>query len=419
MRVYLPKSVKAKAEQRIRYLIDEFDRTCVNVSGGKDSTVVFEMAYEIAKDMGELPIYAMWIDQEAEYQSTVDLVESWMNRDGVNPVWVQCPMKMTNATSDDADFLNIWNPEKQDVWMREKVDMSFKDNVYGTDRFTELFPEILYEHVVDGRDDITLNALGGVRAEESPLRYMGMTNHGLYKGITWGKEFHYDNIKVFYPIYDWAYSDVWKYIGEKNIPYNEIYDAQHQHGVPIRDMRVSNLNHETAVHHLFTLQEFEPETWNALSERLDGVHMAGQMGEGNYVPDDLPYMFTDWREYRNYLLEHIVDDPEHKLGFKREFFTQDLIGEHLDSDTVEAVMRGHVRGILTNDWEADSVLKNTMNKISYPEHKEIMKEKKRELRKQKPEVWNELYAEGVVQKPADAYDDSGNRADAESDEGGV
>lgn len=405
MRVYLEENVKAMAEKRVRYFIEEFDRICVNVSGGKDSTVVFEMTYRIAEEMGELPIYCMWIDQEAEYQATVEMVDSWMRRDGVNPVWMQCPMLMTNATSDEEDFLDIWNPENEDIWMREKSDISIKENTFGTKRFTEIFEEILYQHVADEDDDIQVGAMGGVRAGESPNRYLGMTTNSVHKGITYGKTSDYPNINTYYPIYDWTYSDVWKYIHDNDLDYNDIYDAQYSHGVPVRDMRVSNLNHETAVRHLFWLQEFEPETWNKMSKRLDGVHMASQMGDEHYVPEELPHMFENWREYRNHLLDKMVDDPEHERGFKREFFTQDLMCEHLDESTKRRVWKGHVRGILTNDWEADTVLANTREQVSYPQTNELMKTKKKRLKEDKPEVWNQLYEEGVVQYPAEGYYD--------------
>ncbi len=403
MRVYLDENVREMSEERIRYLIEEFDRTCVNVSGGKDSTVVFEMAYDIAEEMGELPIYCMWIDQEAEYKATEEIVESWMKRDGVIPVWMQCQMVMTNATSDEEDFLDIWHPDKEDLWMREKSDISIKENTFGTERFSEIFEEILYQHVADEDDDITVGALGGVRAAESPNRYLGMTTNSVHKGITYGKQADYDNINTFYPIYDWTYSDVWKYIHDNDIAYNDIYDAQYSHGVSVRDMRVSNLNHETAIRHLFWLQEFEPDTWNKLAARLDGVHMASQFGANNYVPEELPYMFKDWRAYRNYLLDKMVDDPEHKRGFKRQFFTQDLMAEHLDDSEYRRLLKGHVRGILTNDWEGDTVLANAKEQVSFPENNELMKRKKQELKKQKPEVWNQMYEEGVVQYPAEGY----------------
>ena len=398
MRVYLDENVLEMGRRRINWCFDEFDRICVNVSGGKDSTVVFELAYEIAQERNQ-KLWCMWIDQEAEYASTEGMVRSWMERDGVEPVWVQCPMKITNSTSDEEDFLDCWNPEKEDLWMREKSDMSYKENTYGTDRFTELFEEILFEHVADSDGGIDVCALGGVRAEESPTRYLGMTNGSVHKGVTYGTSSDYDNVKTIYPIYDWSYSDVWKLIHDNGYEYNDIYDVQYKENISIRDMRVSNLNHETAVTHLFTLQEFEPDTWNKLVKRLDGIHMAGQLEEANYVPSSLPHMFKDWREYRNYLLRHVVEDEEKKKHFKRHFFTHDLMGEHLSEERYRANVRGHVRGILTNDWEGNACINTAENKVSFPISMEISKRKKEWLRNCRPDIWKELYEDGVVQKP--------------------
>jgi predicted phosphoadenosine phosphosulfate sulfurtransferase len=43
--VYLPKTVLEAAKERIRYLFDEFPVVVASVSGGKDSTVVLELAF--------------------------------------------------------------------------------------------------------------------------------------------------------------------------------------------------------------------------------------------------------------------------------------------------------------------------------------------------------------------------------------
>ena len=100
----------------------------------------------------------------------------------------------------------------------------------------------------------------GMRAEESPRRFMGMTQGLTYKWITWGtRECAPDNHYSFHPIYDWTYGDIWKAINDHDWTYNPIYDLQHRHGVGIPNMRISNLHHETAVRSLFYLQEFDKD----------------------------------------------------------------------------------------------------------------------------------------------------------------
>ena len=119
---------------------------------------------------------------------------------------------------------------------------------------------------------------------------MSLTSSLTYKDITWGKKLneskgHY----TFYPIYDWSYSDVWKYIFDNNIVYNRIYDALFTHGVSVSDMRISNLHHETAIQNLLLIQEIEPNTWNRIAERIDGTNAIKHLKSDAFkCPADLP-----------------------------------------------------------------------------------------------------------------------------------
>lgn len=388
MRVYLDKTVLEMARERIRFLLDEFENVVVNVSGGKDSTVIYHLTREIAAEEGHDEPYVFWIDQEAEWGSTVDIVERWMTADGVRPIWTQMPMKMTNATSDTEDFLHCWDPDAEGEWIHEKHPISIKENTYGTDRFAELFEAVIKAEV--GQPTCMI---GGVRTEESRNRFMGLTSFNTYKGITYGRH-DTEDIYTIYPIYDWTYADVWKFIHDRDLEYNDIYDWQYRHGVPVKNMRVSNLHHETAVHSLFRLQEFEPETYDALVNRIGGIHAAATMGAEDYFPDELPFMFRDWREYRNFLLDRLVEDPEHRLGFKRSFFQQDMLAEHLPN--YGSVLREHVRAILANDWEGDSILNNALREINFNENQAVARQKKEWLREERPDVWADLEAQGVV-----------------------
>jgi predicted phosphoadenosine phosphosulfate sulfurtransferase len=79
----------------------------------------------------------------------------------------------------------------------------------------------------------------------------------------------------------------------------------YQYGYAIQDMRVSNLHHETAIKQLFFLQEIEGDTYNKLTERLQGVSTASKFGEDDFFVKELPYMFKDWKEYRDFLTEKL------------------------------------------------------------------------------------------------------------------
>jgi predicted phosphoadenosine phosphosulfate sulfurtransferase len=384
-------TVLEKAKERIRFFINRFENIVVGVSGGKDSGVVFNLVKDVAREMGELPIYALWIDQEAEYAATVDMIEYWMTQDGVIPMWLQMPMKITNATSNTPDFLHCWNPElDEDEWMRPKHEVAMTENTYGTDRFSDLFSAILLEEF-----DAPTAMLAGMQAQESPRRRLAVTDSNTWNGITYGT-FHGNSRGdhyTFYPIYDWKYSDVWKYTHDNDLRYNDIYDKMYKKGLSVTNMRVSNLHHEQSMQSLFRLQEFEPETYNKLVDRIGGIHTAGQMGDDNYFPDDLPHMFADWREYRNYLLHNIVDKEEHVKRFQRHFLTMDLRAEH-DEERYEGMLKTHVRGILANDWEGESTLKSASAKVENDPWASIMQWKKQWLKDEG--IWQEMVEDGIV-----------------------
>jgi predicted phosphoadenosine phosphosulfate sulfurtransferase len=340
---YLKEDVYTAAVRRIRYLYDEFDEVVATISGGKDSTVIFNLCLKVAREKNRLPLKTIFIDQEAEWQHTIDYVRSIMQMPEVEPYWYQMPIKIFNAASHKTDWLYCW--KEGEKWMRDKEPGSIKANTYGTERFAELFGAIFRKDF----SGIKICGIGGVRAEENPKRRLGLTCGETYKGITWGKvlskaESHYS----FYPIFDWSYTDVWHYIVKYNLPYNKIYDFQYAYGLPINKMRVSNLHHETAIHSLEYAQEFERETWNKLVERLDGVNSIKHLQDNSMMcPTELPYMFTSWKEYRDYLLEKMVSGS-HRTSMRRRFLRMDVRYESMRSKRL--LYRAQITSILVNDY---------------------------------------------------------------------
>jgi predicted phosphoadenosine phosphosulfate sulfurtransferase len=344
VKIYLPKTVHEAAMDRVRWLFDKFPNIIVGVSGGKDSTVVYNLALAVAREKGRLPLKCLFVDQEAEWQSTIDTIREIMENPEVEPKWYQMPIRLFNATSTVEHWLQCWNPEDEERWMRPRETYSVHENVYGTDRFSKMFSAIIKKEY----PDTPTCYIAGVRAEESPGRYMGLTQSEAFCGETWGtildkKRNHY----TMYPIYDWSYMDVWKAIHNNGWSYNKLYDAMHQYGIPVQKMRVSNVHHETAVHSLFYLQEIEGETYQKLTQRIAGIDMAGKLGAADYFGGGLPYMFSGWREYRDFLLDKLIGNDEWKEGFKKRFARHD----EMYSEMGDAIYRLHIASILTNDWE--------------------------------------------------------------------
>ncbi len=370
MRIYNKKNVFEAGLDRIRYLFDNFEDVIIGHSGGKDSTVTLNLALLVAKEKDRLPLKVMFLDQEAEWETVIKHQRLVMSNPDIEPMWFQMPIKIFNATSEKDPWLMCWEEGKE--WIREKEDISIKENKYGTDRFHELFGAIFDIEFPNKK----VCYLAGVRAEESPARYTMLTSTAKYKHITYGKKLskkykHY----TFYPLYDWSYTDIWKAIHDNKWPYCKIYDYFYMYGVSPKNMRVSNVHHETAVHSLHYLQEIEGETWEKLTKRVSGIASVSHLGKADFVVKELPFMFKDWKEYRDYLLENLIEKDDKRAIFKKKF---DKLDEQYKELTLkDGLYKMQINTLLINDfeftkltnWERNPEIHGWRNYMKGKEHK--------------------------------------------------
>lgn len=330
--------------ERIEYLFDEFENIAVNFSGGKDSTVTLNLALMVAEKKNRLPLKVLFIDQEAEWDCTIDYMKSVMYDPRVEPYWFQIPFRIFNATCSDEPWLNAWDVNPEVTWIREKDPIAIHKNPTQIDRFGELF-NALYNWIFKGKSHAVL---AGVRCEESPARRTGLTTFATYKWITWGKvENNKRDQFVFYPLYDWSYRDIWKAIHDNRWEYCVLYDYMYQYGISPMKMRLSNVTHETAVDSLFFLQEIEGDLWARLTQRLRGINTAGILKHDWKCPNELPFMFKNWKEYRDHLLENLITDPSAKAIMVKQVATDT---KNYLPEIQDKVCKYHIDMILKNDY---------------------------------------------------------------------
>lgn len=354
IRLYLKENVLEAARKRFEFMYNEFEHIYVAFSGGKDSTVCLQLAIEAATKLNRLPVRVLFVDQEAEWQTVIDYVRLVMHDPRVKPFWLQVPIKMNNAASVDEPWMYCWQPGREADWMRPKEPDSIHDNVYGTDLLKGLFGYFgAYHHPKQRVVQIT-----GMRCEESPSRSMSLTYREVYPGVTWGAKDTKYGRKHYHlsPIFDWSYKDVWKYIHENNFDYCPLYDLMYQHGLSLHSMRVSCVTHEQATKTLYFMQEIEPETWNKLTMRVSGINSVAQLRGDFYIPDELPFMFKTWEEYRDHLLRYLTDDTGRKF-FVPLFDKYDKMYEHAAPGLRVKMVKVQISMILRNDWEEGTGLK--------------------------------------------------------------
>lgn len=332
----LVRSVFDAARNRVRFIFREFERIVVSYSGGKDSTCTFYLALWEA-ERANRTFEVFFLDQEAEYRSTIDMVEMVMGHPRAIPRWYQVPMLMTNATSHRDIFLRAWEPGADWVHPKHPLATHRIEGAY-PDRFHDFFEWF------EGLDTVPTAHLVGLRAFESMNRQRSILKQNGYGNYAWSTKCKGATESYrFYPIWDFQGGDVWKMIADHDLPYNRVYDRMiARSGANIRTMRVSNLIHEQAFRSLASLQEFEPDTYDRLVARLGGVHCAARYAEDEYLFDAtrLPAAFRTWREYRDHL---IATTP---IGTRERF-----LGRFGRQGEDEAIHQHQVKQILLNDWE--------------------------------------------------------------------
>ena len=350
-KIYGDRTVLEVAIDRIEYLFNEFENVIVNFSGGKDSTIVLNLALIVAEKMNRLPLPVFFLDQELEWGATIEYMRRVMSDDRVKPYWYQIPFRFPNASSFSGTSLTLWDPDKELEWIRPKESISIKENPIKSVRFDKLLDQ--FYTLLDKIPRLVFNkqsfcALTGLRTEETPARYQGLTSSLTYKWITWGKVKSKAREQYsFAPIYDWSYTDVWKAIYDNQWDYCELYDRMYRYGTPIQKMRLSSLVHEHAVTAtLMTVHEIEPDTWERIINRVSGVNTVGKLSKDWKAPTELPFMFNTWHEYRDYLFEKLIQDSQARSKIQKYMEADDRL---FISEIADKVAKMHIQMILTND----------------------------------------------------------------------
>ena len=388
MKVYSKKSVYDKSIERIRWIFKEFKgHIIVATSGGKDSTVVMELAIEVMNEMkakGELPqdykLKVMWLDQETEWTKTKEYIERVCQRPDIEMYWMQCFFELTHSASlGEVNMLRCYDKEFEGTYCQPFSPYAY-DQLYINEDGSPMSIEELNKHrkLVNGKwvydkeipylphnsknfyvifNDIyswigqgkSYAILQGIKASESPRRSLQVTYQLGYKGITWSSiaGLKGEHVK-FSPIYDWSATDNFVYFAKSGCDYNTIYNDFLQFGISPAKMRVSSLIHETSVAHNSTIvQELDRDLYNRMCDRLPGISTYSQIQE-KAQEVVLPPNFKDYEEFGRYLIDKIM--VEKNKHYFLEMYESKFYLDHKDNVSLKNEMdKSIVESILTKD----------------------------------------------------------------------
>lgn len=321
-KIYLNENVYEASLKRLEYIFDEFDNIYFSFSGGKDSSVMIQLANKVAKEK-EKKFDVLYIDLEGNYKSTRNHVKEIKdNLTQINEFyWVCLPLKLRNGVSQGQTHWVCWDDnfkKNNGKWIRTRPKESINSSNYlkmGWDWFeiNMQFEDFIikfatwYHDLKNGK----VGAGIGIRANESFNRFRTIVSEKKtrYKDKGWTTLVKDTDREVynFYPIFDWETEDIWKVVFKENYYYNKFYEVMYKAGLSIHETRLCQPYGDDQRASLNQFKFFEPETWGKVLMRVDGVNFGNIYCKTEAIGHNKVHKpeHLTWEEYTVYLLETI------------------------------------------------------------------------------------------------------------------
>lgn len=244
MKKELQINVYDAANERIKYIFNNFKKVYVSFSGGKDSGVLLNLVIDyVRNNCPERKIGVMVMDNEANFTLSLEFMHRIIknNLDILEVFWCCIPITLPCTVSSYETTYITWGEDDKHKWVRpmpkDDYIVNLKNNKFD-----------FYEYAMHDKDfydkfslwysggDSCANLIG-IRTHESLNRFRAIMNDK--------KEMHGDNFWTrknlgncfnCYPIFDWRTEDIWianckfdcqmKRLKRKFIPYWEWEDFQ-------------------------------------------------------------------------------------------------------------------------------------------------------------------------------------------------
>lgn len=349
---YQEKNVYEATIDRIKYLFDNYENILVAFSGGKDSGVMLNIAYDYAKDnnlLNKLSVYNL--DYEGAYGETDDYVEKVFNElKGIKKYWLCLPIYAQCGCSSFQDRWTPWDINKKDIWIKNMPKYDFVINESNCEfKYKNLFDYDAQDNFCKwfsnkhGKTAVFI----GIRTDESLNRFRAIKKKTKNKINNFINGFGDGLTFKAYPIYDWITSDIWTYNAKYEKSYNKLYDLYYKAGLSIDEMRVASPFNDCAINSLKLFKIINPNTWGKLIGRVDGVNFSAIYGGTTAMgwrKIKLPKNHT-WKSYLEFLLstlpEEVRNNYVNKLETSIKFWKEK--GGCIDDEAIGDLRKNNVK----------------------------------------------------------------------------
>lgn len=320
-KLYTDKNVLEAAFERYDIIFKNFNNIYFSVSGGKDSSVMLQLAAKKAREY-KRKIDVLYIDLEAQYKATIAHVEELLFdacKDVINKVyWVCLPISLRNAVSILQPKWTCWDKKDKDKWVRDMPTNKWVINENNCPwdwfRYQMEFEEFIILFAEWYSLQHGQSAAGiGIRSDESLNRFRTIINEDKerWNGYSWTTRVKANQKPVdcynFFPLYDWRTEDIWGAVSKLDLKFNYIYELMYKNGLSIHEQRLCQPYGDDQRNGLDQFKVLEPETWEKVLHRVNGVNFGNIYARTSLLGNlktEKPDGMT-WEQYTVFLLESI------------------------------------------------------------------------------------------------------------------
>ena len=277
---YLEKNVLEAAMERLDIMFKNFDNIYFSVSGGKDSSVMVQLANKVAKQ-NEKKFDVLFIDLEAQYRHTIEHIEELKQLSQIRDFYhITLPIALRNAVSVLQPKWICWEEESKHLWVREmpKDSINIKNCPLKKKKKGEEFEEFIIQfaswYQEKYQDKVACGI--GIRTDESLNRFRTIAFQDkkiTFQGHNWTtklkvNEKHID-VYNFYPIYDWTTEDIWGAVSKLDLKFNYIYELMYKNGLSIYEQRLCQPYGDNQRNGLNQFKALEYDTWSKVLNRVN------------------------------------------------------------------------------------------------------------------------------------------------------